>query len=227
MGKRSVLPDRVKEGMRFGRLEMLGPAFRVRKGNGLTEYLIVAQCECGVVLPVRAQSVLQGLVLSCGCLRSDKSRDAMRKMSTTHGMSRDPIYTIWNAMIQRCENQKHEKYGSYGGRGIMVCDEWRADCCAFIEWAKTSGYGRGLEIDRRDTNGNYEPGNCRWITRKQNMNNIRSNAVFELNGEQKTAAELADDPRAVVGYFTLLSRLKKGWGVLDAMTTPARQKVAG
>lgn len=78
------------------------------------------------------------------------------------------LSNILRLMKMRCYNPKHMHYNSYGGRGIGICDEWRNDTGAFIEWALSHGYRDGLTIDRIDADGNYCPENCQWLTMSEN-----------------------------------------------------------
>lgn len=111
-------------------------------------------------------------------------------MNVTHGAyaRNKRLYGIWNGMIHRCEDRKREKFKDYGGRGIKVCDAWH-DPNAFIDWALANGYSDGLQIDRKDNSGNYEPNNCRWVTPKENSRNTRRNKSLKLCGIEKTIAE--------------------------------------
>jgi len=95
-----------------------------------------------------------------------------------HGMYGTPEYIAWASMIQRCTDKNHKNYKNYGGRGIKVCDRWRNSFIAFYnDMGKRPD---NMEIDRKDNNGNYEPENCRWITRLKNSRNKRNNVVNEF-----------------------------------------------
>ncbi len=89
------------------------------------------------------------------------------------GMSYSAIYNVWRCMKQRCNNPNASGYKNYGGRGISVCNEWEKSSEAFYDWALANGYAPGLQIDRIDNDGNYEPSNCRWVTPKENASNRR------------------------------------------------------
>ena len=106
-----------------------------------------------------------GLTKSCGCLNSELARQRAK----THGLSNERIYKTWQNMIYRCENKNYIEFARYGGRGITVCDQWRNDFMAFHNWAMSNGYQDDLTIDRIDVNGSYEPSNCQWLTRSENV----------------------------------------------------------
>ena len=93
-------------------------------------------------------------------------------------ITKHPLYSVWKSMKERCLNPNSMSYYRYGGRGIKICDEWLNSSFSFIKWGIENGYKRGLQIDRRDNDGNYEPSNCRWVTPKENANN-KSNNVSE------------------------------------------------
>ena len=90
--------------------------------------------------------------------------------NTTHGLTDHPIRTTHNCMLKRCYNKNNNRYHIYGGRGIEVCKEWH-DLKTFSEWAFNNGFKPGLQIDRIDNNGNYEPSNCRFVSRSENIRN--------------------------------------------------------
>ena len=98
------------------------------------------------------------------------------------------IYWCWKAMKQRCQNPRCQAYRNYGARGITVCGEWQ-EFEPFLEWCLANGYQKGLELDRINNDGNYEPSNCRWTTTKTNVNNRRMTVMITVDGTEKSAAE--------------------------------------
>lgn len=88
-------------------------------------------------------------------------------------MRKSRIYTTWVNMRIRCSSPNHKDFQFYGGRGITVCDEWKDDFQAFMSWAFANGYSDTLTIERKEVNGNYEPGNCTWVTIQEQAKNRR------------------------------------------------------
>ena len=125
-----------------------------------------------------------------------------------HGKEPKRLYFAWSNMRRRCYQKQNEKYASYGGRGIKVCDEWLHSFPAFREWALANGYKDNLTLDRIDANGNYEPSNCRWETQKTQQNNRRNNHRIEYNGETHTLAEWSEITG--IPHYTISRREKKG-----------------
>jgi hypothetical protein len=131
-------------------------------------------------------------------IRDGKTQTVTRS-GKVHGESRTPLYRLWKAMVRRCESEKAHNYKWYGGKGVRVCEEWRTDYVSFRDWAHDNGYVRGLELDRKNSDGNYSPDNCRWITKKTN---IRNRDLFwdeELDGRLVLKAkELGVDPYELI-----------------------------
>lgn len=102
------------------------------------------------------------------------------------------IYKRYIDIKTRCYNQKYKRFNDYGGRGIMMCDEWNRNFNNFYDWSINNGFSPELSIDRIDNNGNYCPSNCRWVDAKTQGNNRRTNIFISHNGETHTVAEWSD-----------------------------------
>lgn len=126
-------------------------------------------------------------------------------------------YRIWQMMLDRCYNPNNQAFHHYGGRGVRVCDRWRHDFRAF--YADMGPRPVGMEIDRQDNNGNYDPSNCRWVTPIQNQNNKRTNRLLTYQGKTLTLSQWARLVGAAPG--ALLSRIdRSGMTVEEALSTP-------
>lgn len=161
-------------GMRFGRLTVLHRAPTVHKRT-----MWYCRCDCGSELIVGAGNLKAARTESCGCLQSERTSVANK----THGMHGTRLYRIWGCMHNRCHRKSYHAFKHYGGRGIKLCPEWDDHFEPFMEWALANGYGDDLTIDRIDSDGNYEPANCRWATMKeQNMNKRIKNGLKITEG---------------------------------------------
>ena len=123
---------------------------------------------------------------------------------------------IWNAMKSRCYSRRNKSFPAYGGRGIVVCDRWLESFENFLAdmGCKPDGYS----LDRVNNDGNYEPGNCRWVTRVVQQNNMRSNVRVEFRSRIQTVSQWARELQ--MPFITLSSRLRRGWPVESALTEP-------
>lgn len=112
----------------------------------------------------------------------------MKKHGFTTKTTKHPFYASWVMMKVRCKNASHERFKHYGGRGITVCERW----LKFENFKEDMfpSYKEGLQLDRIDVNGNYEPSNCRWVTPSQNMKNRQQKAK-----EQSTMDYVSIDSR--------------------------------
>lgn len=138
------------------------------------QYNLTAVCdECGIEFKVFRCEVKAGKLWYCSRVCANKN---VWRNSRTHGESGTRLHQIWCHMKTRCTCPTSRAYSYYGGRGISVCGEWMASYECFRDWAHANGYATDLELDRIDTNGNYEPGNCRWANRTQQMRNTRKRA---------------------------------------------------
>ena len=147
-------------GQTFGFLTVIERGPNTQRGNAKWH----CKCVCGRETFVVTSKLRNGRTISCGCMGLLHATQAKIK----HGDSKKTrLYAIWAAMKRRCYNPNCDPYKYYGGKGIKVCDEW-LEYDKFREWALSNGYAEDLSIDRIDSNGNYEPGNCQWITMQEN-----------------------------------------------------------
>lgn len=193
----------VSLGDRYGEYELIAEL----PNRGRKRYFL-CRCSCGREVAVRFGHLRSGHSVSCGCVKGSLS-----------SLSSLPEYRIWKGMKRRCYRPKSRGYAGYGGRGIKVCDRWRESFENFLE---DMGERPSTEysIDRIDSDGDYEPGNCRWATRSEQSRNRNDNRILEFNGERMCLLDWAR--RYGMKKGTLHSRLSKGWTLRDALTQPVR-----
>ncbi|MBO5663596.1 MAG: hypothetical protein J6V82_04430 [Clostridia bacterium] len=201
-------------GQRYGRLVAIKRITRPSQMKNRSAWWLF-KCDCGAEFKTNANNVRSGRIKSCGCWQ--------RERLLTHGKTGTKLFGIWCGMRQRCSDVNNRDFQRYGGRGITVCDEWQTDFRPFYNWAIASGYADSLTIDRIDVNGNYEPSNCRWATRKEQANNRRTNIYLTYEGDTFTLAQWAE--RTGIAGDTLSKRLyRHGWSIEKALTTPVRKQ---
>jgi hypothetical protein len=217
---RKLTEDRIRE--RAIRVKYTGRLTFLHPSKDRHMY-IVCQCTCGTVKEIRIDSFERGDSTSCGCLAAEKARE---RLSTRGGMSDHPLYQAWFDMNRRCYYPSRKDYHHYGGRGIEVCERWRhSNPDGFVNFLKDAGLqpkGK-LEIDRKDTNGNYCPENFQWSSRRGQTNNLRNNSTATCKGFELTLAEW--------GYLLdvkpnlIRDRIDKlGWTDEDALCKPFNTK---
>lgn len=196
-------------GQRFEKLKVI-------KKDGVDKYGNVkwfCECECGEKIIVNGHSLRSKNTKSCGCSQRERTSDS----SVKHGMFGTKLYRAWAHAKERCYNPNTKNYKDYGGRGIKMCDEWKNDSNKFIKWALNNGfdsnsYGDDCTLDRIDVNGDYCPENCRWVNKREQMNNTRTNHYLTYKGETKTLAQWSRE--LGIKYHIVLNRVnKKNWGI--------------
>jgi hypothetical protein len=198
----------------FGQRTVIGEARR----RGTKRYLTV-RCSCGSVDEVSGPWLLKGKGLAC------RACTAKRGLRATHRGYGTPEYKVWVAMRQRCSNPSTGHFADYGGRGIKVCARWDSFGNFLADMGKRPSADHS--IDRINNDGDYEPGNCRWVLGPTQAANRRppSNAVFlTFEGETKRAAEWAE--ALGVTKEAIYRRIKLGWPDDQVLSTPFRKAKA-
>lgn len=192
-------------GRRFGKWLVL---HRV-KGNNIW----MCRCDCGTEKMVHGGNLPNGSSKSCGCV--------------FHGMSDSSEYQAWLNMKDRCYDKNNNRWIRYGGRGIVVCDDWLGQN-GFIEFFKHMGPkpSRIHQIDRINNNGNYEPGNCRWATPTEQSRNTARNRILTFGGKTMTLVEW--EIETGIRMELIRGRIDRcGWSVAKALTTPTDERKTG
>lgn len=210
-------------GKRFGLLVVIKEG---AKAYGTVRW--VCQCHCGNETVVRAGNLQKGNVKSCGCSKGE----LITKAKTRHGCSLKgqwtPEYSTWSSMVCRCRSgANHNRYSSYAGRGIRVCERWKVFDNFFADLGRRPP---AKSIERQNNDGNYSCGSCpecikngwirngKWASQIEQARNTRSNRRYTFNNETLCGSEWAD--RIGIQHSTLHARLKAGWTVERALTTP-------
>lgn len=163
-------------------IENLGSKFPNKNSKRKRVYCLY-RCYCGKEFEAQKDSVSCGNTKSCGCLQRLMASNSAKIKSVTHGYSSTTLYQTWCNMHKRCYKENSNRYYIYGGRGIKVCERWHT-LENFINDMHGS-WKEGLSIDRIDNDGNYEPSNCRWVTREVQARNrtiIQSNNTSGFKG---------------------------------------------
>ena len=193
-------------GKRYGRLVVLLLAPKLSPGD-VIRWLCL--CDCGNEAVVSRLELRSGDTKSCGCLGSESKKTiALKHGHTRNGHS--PEYRAWYAMRRRCSEKKNVGYANYGGRGISFAKRWEIFENFFADMGPKPSASHSL--DRIDNDGNYEPGNCRWATKNEQMRKTRRSLLVEYNGQKIPLAELAQ--RVGIKYKTLLQRLYRNQPIL-------------
>lgn len=203
-------------GLVVGRLTVLryfGPA------QGRRESVWLCRCICGKEIQVLQHRLTRSRTRSCGCLASDNSRavlEYVHRLNTTHGLSRSPEYIIWRNILTRCYKTNCDHYQFYGAKGVKVCKRWQS----FETFLADVGTrpSKQFTIERIDTNGNYEPSNCRWATRYEQARNRTNNHWVKIDGVTRILTDWCKIKQ--IKLTTVAQRLRRGWDPARAILTP-------
>lgn len=201
-------------GNKFGRLTVLSLSHK----DDYRRWHVHVKCDCGTEKVVVFSAISSGGLRSCGCLRDEQAAINSRERCTTHGMAGTPTYRSWQAMIKRCSDLAGNRAHLYVEAGVFVCERW----FRFENFLEDMGVRpEGASLDRfPDGKGNYEPGNCRWATAKEQALNRSSTRWFDFEGQMLSLKDLA--ARVGMKRLTLQMRLKRGWSIDKAINTPVR-----
>ncbi|MGI6068917.1 MAG: AP2 domain-containing protein [Blautia sp.] len=188
-------------GQRFGRWTVISRAKDYISPNGYKSTQFLCECDCGNRTIVRGCNLRNGKSKSCGCLQPE----SVAKANSTHGDTGSRLYRIWKGIKSRCYISSSSNFEHYGGRGIQVCEEWKNSFEAFKTWALLNGYTDKLSIDRIDSDGDYKPENCRWVTNEIQARNRKmfKNSKSGISGVswredmQKWTAKIGVDKKEI------------------------------
>jgi hypothetical protein len=216
---RRAFPRKDLTGQRFERLVAIEPVYRGREG-----WYWQCRCDCGNETVSKPSDLKRKKKQSCGCLQSELLQAFARSRRRHGAASRakpQAEYHIWNDMIARCENPKNKGYADYGGRDIKVCRRWRHDFAAFLADVGPRPSPQH-SIDRIDNNGNYELGNVKWSTRKEQDLNRRTTRWIECRGKRLPLKAWAE----YVGRHpkTIAFRLNLGFSPEKALFGPIKAR---
>ena len=202
------------KGKRFGKLLVIDKTLE-RTKSGSVKWR--CKCDCGNEVVISSASLKSG-TKSCGCYLAEWNSSTKRIYEYDRENKR--IYNIWRGVKARVSEKGSSKNCQlYAKRGIKMCEEWQEDFIKFYNWAINNGYKNDLTLDRIDSNGNYEPNNCRWASSKEQANNRRTNRNITYNGETHTIQEWSTILK--IPYYTIRNRLYQlNWDVERTLSTP-------
>ncbi|MEI5909421.1 hypothetical protein WAK64_20545 [Bacillus spongiae] len=192
--------------------ERFGKWLVIEKVEGSKPIKWLCRCDCGKEKEVSQNNLKRGKSSSCGCFRKEK----LRELKSVHNCQPEKLYGVWLSMKRRCDLKSSPSYINYGARGIRVVDEWKSDYAVFRDWAFSNGYEEGLSIDRINNDGNYSPDNCRWVDRRTQNLNKRTNRNITIDGVTRTVTEWSE--QSGINRKTIQSRINYGWKDEELLT---------
>lgn len=213
---------------KFGKLFVIKMVEPYISPNGNIHPKWLCKCSCGKTIITRGDSLRNGVVKSCGCLKGNFMKKRKRTISGIYkeeffkkNIASKRIYNIYNSILNKCYNKYNYSYRWYGNVGVSVCSEWKDDFSCFYEWCIKNGYDisknrKEQTLDRINPYGNYCPENCRFITIQEQQKNKRNNIKIEYNGKIKNLREWCN----ILGknYNTVYCRIfKQGKDFINAI----------
>ena len=205
-------------GLKFSKLTVIKIAY---SDNGLFWECL---CECGKTKAIKGNYLRRGIIKSCGCLWKEqiKANFNSGRDKKSHGFPHGrKLKDLYKNMINRCYDPKNNRWANYGGRGIIVCEEWLKDRRGFYKWAIDNGFNASNQIDREDVNGNYEPSNCRFVDIIVQANNKTDSHLLTWQDKTQSATlwarEIGCNPSAII------HRSNGGWSMEEIFTIPIRR----
>ena len=201
-------------GMRFGRYEVL----EIIKDDNSGKSLLKCKCDCGTIKSLFRWPLVSGRIKSCGCLKLDQIKLRFTTHGETKGGNESSTYQTWKRIKDRCNNPNNKDWCLYGGRGIKMCPQWENSFEQFlIDVGRKPGHQ--YSIERINSDGNYEQGNVKWATAKEQSRNTSQVRFIEYNGKVQCLADWAIE--LGFSYRLLSNRLNLlKWPVEKAFTTP-------
>lgn len=177
---------------------------------------VKCRCDCGTERTIQQDNLAR--THSCGCLK----RERTGRLNLQHGLSASPEFRVWCDMRDRCSRVERRDFQRYGGRGITVCERWMTFSNFYADMGQRPSPQHS--IDRRDTNGNYEPDNCRWATSTEQRLNQRRQVLYTHDGVTDSLKALAR--RAGLSYSAVHQRVTTmNWSVHDALSKPVQKRI--
>lgn len=198
----------IQIGQRFNRLTVIKEIDRKRIPSGQTNRVFLCRCDCGKEKEIRLVHLYRNRTVSCGCIRKT-------------GIIDNSLHKVWTAMQRRCNESYFENH-LYFKKNITVCPEWIDSYQSFNNWSIENGYKKGLQIDRIDNSKGYYPGNCRWTTVIENVNNRDVTYFVEYYGKKIAFSLLLREKKLLNHSSSIRCRIKRGWTVEDAFDKPLR-----
>lgn len=215
----------VNEGDTFGAMVVIETGRERRKSGEGWKYFTRLLCECGRVREVETGNLkkpsFNPQCLSCSGNAGGKLKHGASMAYKDKNPEKHNCYTRWQSMKRRCYKERDSHYARYGGRGIKVCDRWLN---SFENFFDDMGLppSKNYQIDRIDNDGDYEPSNCRWVSREDNARNKSNNRMIEAFGKTQTLS--AWEVEVGIKRETIAMRLGRGWSAEDALSKSKPKK---